>query len=151
MAENHSNNTQTKNGLDLSWAFDFAKLLGPYSLVGVDYSKILESERKNIAALAEANKIAFEGWQALIRKQSEMFQEIMEQTIANAGKQDIAKSRAELAKQGFERALNEMREIAATTAKYQHDAFDVVHKRFGEHMRELQSLQKPGMSPELEA
>ncbi len=142
MAEKKHPDTHSKNGLDLTWAFDFAKLLGPYSLAGVDYSKILEREQKNIAALVEANKIAFEGWQVLIRKQSEIFQETMARTIANAGKQDIAKSRAELAKQGFEKALSDMREIATMTTKYQREAFDVVHKRFGEHMEELHDTQK---------
>lgn len=142
MAEKKHPDTHSKNGLDLTWAFDFAKLLGPYSLAGVDYSKILEREQKNIAALVEANKIAFEGWQVLIRKQSEIFQETMARTIANAGKQDIAKSRAELAKQGFEKALSDMREIAAMTTKYQREAFEVVHKRISEHMDEFQSSRK---------
>jgi len=102
----------------------------------------LEREWKNIAALTEANKIAFEGWQALIRKQSEIFQETMARTISNAGKQDVAKSRAEIAKQGFEKALSDMREMATMTTKYQHEAFDVVHKRFREHMEELHVAQK---------
>ncbi len=140
MAEKH--NAQGNNGLDLSWAFDFAKLLGPYSLAGVDYSKILERERKNIAALTEANKIAFDGWRTLIQKQSEIFQGTMAQTIAHATNQDVAKSRSELVNQGFEKALNDMREIATLTAKYQREAFDVVQKRFGEHLEELQDLQK---------
>ena len=142
MAEEEGSKTQNGNEAHLSWPFDFAKLLGPYSLAGVDYSKILERERKNIAALAESNKIAFEGWQALIRRQSEIFQETMAQTIAYARKQDAAKSRAELAKQGFEKALSDMRDIATMTAKYQHEAFDVVHKRLGEHMEEMRDERK---------
>lgn len=135
-------NAQGKSGPNLSWAFDFAKLLGAYNLAGVDYATILERERKNIAALAEANKIAFEGWRTLIQKQSEIFQETMAHTIAHATKQDVAKSRSELVNQGFEKALNDMREIATMTAKYQHEAFDVIQKRFSENLEELQDLQK---------
>jgi phasin family protein len=111
-------------------------------LAGVDYSKILERERKNIVALAEANKIVFQGWQALIRRQSEIFQETMAQTLANARNLDVAKSRTELAKQGFEKALSDMRDMATMTAKYQHEAFDVVHKRIGDHMEELRDERK---------
>jgi len=142
MAEETRSKTQSKNGVDLSWAFDFAKLLSPYGLAGVDYSKILERERKNIVALAEANKIVFQGWQALIRRQSEIFQETMAQTIANAREQDIAKSRAELVQQGFDKALRDMRDIATLTTKYQQEAIDVVHKRIGDHVAELHDERK---------
>ena len=132
-------NTETSNGeaSQESWGFNFAKLLGPYSLAGVDYAKMLERERKNIAALAEANRIAFEGWRALIRKQSEIFEETMSRAIASARKQDMAKTRMELAKQGFEKALSDMREMAAMASKYQHEAFNLVHERIGQHLDEL--------------
>lgn len=136
MAEERSSRTGNKDSADQSSVFNFAKLLGPYSLAGVDYSKLMERERKNIAALTEANRIVFEGWQALIRKQSEIFQETMAQTVASARKQEAAKSRADLAKQGFEKALENMREIAAMAAKYQHEALNVVHRRIGELMEE---------------
>jgi phasin family protein len=142
LAEERSSRTENKDNADQSSVFNFAKLLGPYSLAGVDYPKIMERERKNIAALTEANKIVFEGWQALIRKQSEIFQETMAQTVASARKQDATKSRADLAKQGFEKALENMREIGAIAAKYQHEALNVVHKRIGEHMEELRDGRK---------
>jgi phasin family protein len=142
VTKERSSETNGEYIADSSSAFDFATLLGPYSLAGVDYSKILERERKNIAALTEANKIVFEGWRALIRRQSEIFQETMTQTITSARKQDAVKSRADLAKQGFEKALDNMREIASIATKYQHEAFDVVHKRLGENMEELHNTQK---------
>src|SRR5580658_6391631 len=125
MAKEQDSERKTKDGANGSMPFDFAKLLGPYSLAGVDYMKLLERERKNIAALTEANKIVFEGWQALIKKQSEIFQKTMARAVAGAGISDTAKSRAELAEQGFEKALDDMREIAMLAAKYQREAFDV--------------------------
>jgi phasin family protein len=137
MAKEKNFETSNGNGSQQTWAFDFDKLLGPYSLAGVDYSKMLERERKNIEALSEANKIAFEGWKALIGKQSEIFEETMSHAIASARKQDMAKARMELAKEGFEKALSDMREIAAMAAQYQHEAFNLVHERIGQHMDEL--------------
>ena len=137
MAKEKNFETPNGDGSQQSWAFDFAKLLGPYSLAGVDYSKMLERERKNIAAFTEANKIAFEGWKELIRRQSEVFEETMSHAIASARKQDMAKSRMELAKQGFEKALSDMRDMAAVAVQYQHEAFNLVHERIGQHMDEL--------------
>jgi phasin family protein len=142
VAKERSSESKDEYTADGSSAFDFATLLGPYSLAGVDYSKILERERKNIAALTEANKIVFEGWRALIRRQSEIFQETMTQTMASARKQDAPKNSSDLVQQGFEKALGNMREIASIATKYQHEAFDVVHKRLSENMEELHSAQK---------
>jgi phasin family protein len=142
VAKDDTSKEDGKVGKGDSFVFDFAKLLGPYSLAGVDYSKLLERERKNISALTEANKIVFEGWQTLVRRQSEIFQETMAQTVATARKQDGAKSRTDLAKQGFETALANMREISELATQCQHEAFGIVHKRIGEHMDELQASRK---------
>jgi phasin family protein len=142
VAKERSSERKDEHTADGSSAFDFATLLGPYSLAGVDYSKILERERKNIAALTEANQVVLEGWRTLIRRQSEIFQETMAQTLTSARKQDAAKSRADLAKEGFEKALDNMREIASITTKYQHEAFDVVHRRLSEYMEDLHNAQK---------
>jgi phasin family protein len=139
MSKNDNSHSEPKNGKDESSAFDFAKLLGPYSLAGVDFPKLLERERKNISALTEANKVIFEGWQSLVRKQCEIFQETMANTIATARKQDGAKSRADLAKHGFEAALANMREITELATQCQHEAFGIVHKRISEHMDEIRA------------
>ena len=47
--------------------FDFTKLMSQFRLPGVDFAALVDRERKNIEALAEANRIAFEGWQPLAR------------------------------------------------------------------------------------
>jgi phasin family protein len=122
--------------------FDFTKLMAQFNLPGVDFNALVERERKNIEALTKANKIAFEGWQALVRKQSEILQETMAQTIANARKENAAKIRADLAKQGFEKALGNMRELAEMAAKTQREAFEVMRKRAEENMEEIRRFGK---------
>lgn len=122
--------------------FDFTKLLEQYKLPGVDFTALVDRERKNIEALAQANKIAFEGWQALVRRQFEILQETMTQSIANARKQDATKNRADIARQGFEKALDNMRELAEMAAKSQKEAFEVVSKRVDENMEYIRNLGK---------
>jgi hypothetical protein len=58
--------------------FDFTKVMSQFQLPGVDFAALVDRERKNIEALAEANRIAFEGWQRLVRRQAEMLQETKE-------------------------------------------------------------------------
>ena len=65
--------------------FDFTKLVSQFRLPGVDFAALVDRERKNIEALAKANRIAFEGWQRLVRRQAEIFQETMKKAVADAG------------------------------------------------------------------
>ena len=106
--------------------FDFTKLMGQFPLPGVNFATLVDREQKNIEALTKANRIAFEGWQRLVRRQAEMLQETMKKVVADAGQEDAKKKRADLAKEGFEKALANMRELAEITTQSQKEAFDVV-------------------------
>ena len=122
--------------------FDFTKLMSQFRLPGVDFAALVDRERKNIEALAKANRIAFEGWQRLVRRQAEILQETMKEVVANAGQQDAIKKRTDLAKQGFEKALANMRELAEMATKSQKEAFDVVRKRIEENVEDIRDLRK---------
>jgi len=131
-----SKDTDTKSASP-AWPFDFSKMLSAYKVPGVDFSSLLEREKKNIAAVAQANKIAFEGWQALVKRQSEILQETMRETMEAARKQDGAKQRLDMAKDGFEKALSNMRELAEMAAKSQKDAMATLQKRMSDSMDEM--------------
>jgi phasin family protein len=122
--------------------FDFTELMSQFRLPGVDFAALVDRERKNIEALTKANRIAFEGWQRLVSRQAEMLQETMKKVIADAGQQNAKKKRADLAKEGFEKALANMRELAEITTQSQKEAFDVVHKRIEENVEGIRNLGK---------
>ncbi len=122
--------------------FDFTKLMSQFRLPGVDFAALVDRERRNIEALAKANRIAFEGWQRLVRRQAEILQEMMKEVVANAGQQDAIKKRADLAKEGFEKALANMRELAEMATKSQKEAFDVVRKRIEENVEGIRNFGK---------
>ena len=122
--------------------FDFTKLMSQFRLPGVDFAALVDRERKNIEALAKANRIALEGWQRLVRRQAEMLQETMKKVVADASQQDAKKKRADLAKEGFEKALANMRELAEITTQSQKEAFDVVRKRIEENVEEIRNFGK---------
>jgi phasin family protein len=112
-------------------SFDFGKLMESFRLPGLDVSALLERERKNIEALAEASRIVFEGWQALIQRQADIMKEAMEEAISSARLEDT-KNRVDMTRQAFEKALSNMRELAEMATKSQRDAFEVVRKRWEE-------------------
>ena len=133
----------TKKGeADETPVSDFTKLMSQFRLPGVDFAALVDRERKDIEALAKANRIAFEGWQRLVRRQAEILQETMKEVVANAGQQDAIKKRADLAKEGFEKALANMRELAEMATKSQKEAFEVVRKRIEENMEGIRNFGK---------
>ena len=140
-----TNRTKPELEKPLPWEMpfpNFTKLLENYKIPGVDLSTFLDRKKSNIEALTKANKIAFEGWQALVRRQAEILQQSMEEAIANARKQDSATHRMEIAKQGFEKALDHMRELAEMATKSQTEAFEVIQKRISANVRELERFGK---------
>jgi len=122
--------------------YDFTKLMSQFRLPGVDFAALVDRERKNIEALVKANRIAFEGWQRLVRRQTEMLQETMKKVVADAGQEHTIKKRADLAKEGFEKALANMRELAEITNQSQKEAFDVVRKRIEENVEGMRNFGK---------
>ena len=120
--------------------FDFTKLMSQFRLPGVDFAAFADRERKNIEALVKANRIAFEGWQRLVRRQARMLEETMKKVVADAGQEDVKKKRADLAKEGFEKAMANMRELAEMTTQSQKEAFDVIRKRIEENVEEIRNF-----------
>ena len=121
--------------------FDFTELMSQFRHPGVDFAALVDRERNNIQALAEANRIVFEGWQRLVRRQAEILQETMKKVVADAGQVDAMK-RTDLAKEGFEKALANMRELAEMGSKSQREAFEVVRKRIEQNMEGIRNFGK---------
>ena len=58
------------------------------------------------------------------------------------GQEDAVKKRADLAKEGFEKALANMRELAEMATKSQKEAFEVVRKRIEENVEGIRNFGK---------
>lgn len=118
-------------------SFDFSKLMKDFKLPGVDLATIMDREKKNIEALTEANRVAFEGWQALVRRQAEILQESIKQAVGTVQGEDSGTKRMDLAAQAFETTLSNMRELAEMAVKSQTEAFDIIRKRVEENLAAL--------------
>ncbi|MGE5546291.1 MAG: phasin family protein [Solirubrobacterales bacterium] len=124
--------------------FDISKLVGDLKVPGVDVETIVASQRKNFEALTQANKLAYEGLQAVVKRQAEILRQTMDE-VAQVAKditepgtaQDKAAKQADMAKDAFERALGNMRELAEMMAKANTEAFDLLNKRFSQNMEEV--------------
>ena len=127
---------------------DIAKLMEQFKVPGLDVSKIVEAQRKDIEALTQANQAAFAGVQELARRQTEILQETMAEwqaamsQTAGGDTANMAKQ-AELAQQAFGKAFANMRELAEMAQKSQTQAWEVIQKRFHENLANMRNLMQP--------
>jgi phasin family protein len=121
--------------------------LKDYRLPGIDFDAVVASQRNNVEALAVASRAAFEGTQALAKRQAEILQETMNQTVksfvslAEAGSpSEVAAKQAELAKEAFEKAVGNMRELAEMVTKAQQGAIDTMSGRISQSLDEIKQM-----------
>lgn len=117
-----------------------------------DMSAFAEAQKRNMEALAQANRVALEGAQAIAKRNMEILQQsVAEMTeaaqklaSAEASPQAKAAQQAEVMKAAYERAVANMKEIADLIQKSNGEAVGVLNKRFAEAMEEVKGLVKTG-------
>jgi phasin family protein len=127
---------------DTDWGFagfDFAKLIDSCQISGVDMTSLVEMEKKNIDALIEVNRSAYESWQNLMARQTEFFQETMKAIATEASNETVAGRRTEIARQGFEKALANMRQLAETATESQKQTIEIMRRRFEDGMAAMRT------------
>ena len=63
----------------MPWLDNLKELVGKYQLPGVNVAALVDWQRKDMEALAEANRQAFEGIKALIDRRNEILQQALTQ------------------------------------------------------------------------
>ena len=110
--------------------------------------KLLESGRKDLAALMQANEKSYQGLQTVVQRQTEMIKSAIAewQTAAKEmpgkdPKANLAKL-DELGRQSFQRAIDDIKELANLAAKSQADAFELVRQRIQSNVDEVTKMLK---------
>ena len=108
--------------------------------------KLLDNGRKDLQALMQANEKSYQGLQTVVQRQTEMIKHAITewQTAAKEmpgkdAKANLAKL-DELGRQSFQRAIDDIKELANLAAKSQADAFDVVRQRIQANVDEVTKL-----------
>jgi phasin family protein len=119
--------------------FDLRELLTRFQPPGFDLERLMASERKNVEALQSANRAVMEGWEALAEKQGQVFRDTLDRwqkaTQAQlSGQPPDLEAQAEMAREGFQQALDNMREMAEITARSQSEAYEIMRNRMEENI-----------------
>jgi phasin family protein len=132
---------------DFSKMMDPRKMMGDFKMSGVDMEQLAASQRRNLEALTADNQLAIEGIQAVARRQSEIFRQMMEEAshsvrdvMAAGSPEEKAARQTEMMKEAFTRAIGNMRELAEMVTKSQGEAFDVINKRVTDSLDEVKTL-----------
>ena len=141
--------TNKAPAMDLSNAFgDLTKMFEQFKLPGVDTVEIEAARHKDVEALMQANQTAYEGMQALAKKQAEMLKQAMEDIQAavkgaagGVGVGDPGKQ-GELARKAYEKVLGDLKDLAEIARKSQADAMAAITKRGTEHLDEVKKMMK---------
>lgn len=126
---------------------DFTKIAADYKIPGLDVEALVGAQRRNIEAITAANQLAFEGLQAVGRRQAEILRQTLEETaavlrdaVAQGTPEEKLAKQTDLAKQAFEKALANMKELADLLAKSNQDAAAVISARVTASIDEVKTL-----------
>ena len=122
---------------------DLVKLLERFRLPGVDADALVDWQRKDLDALAEANRQAYAGIKALAERRDEILRDMLvqwQEALKNAIGSDALAKQGEAAKRGLQQAIEHVRELAEMETQSRNNAWQVVRDRTQESMANLQKL-----------
>ena len=111
---------------------------------------LLNSGRKDLQALVQANEKSYEGLQSVVQRQTEMLKNSIgdwQGAVKSMPGKDPKESFAQLDEMGraaFKRALDDIKELADLAAKSQADAFNVVRERINDNVEQARKLLSRG-------
>ena len=126
---------------------DYTKMFTEFKMPGINTDLVAESYRKNVEAISAASQVAIEGMQAVIKRQSEILRESVEEYAqllrgytAPTSPEEAAAKQAELAKHAYETTLAHLKELSDLIAKSNADSIELLNKRIGEMLDEVKGL-----------
>ena len=113
----------------------------------MDAEAIMQSQRRNIEVLTQANQICYEGVQAVAQRQAEIMRKSFEdcsrvvQEMTKPGDvEDRLSRQADAAKDAYEASVANMRELAELSVKSNSEAAELLNKRVTEAFDELRGI-----------
>lgn len=106
------------------------------------WSNAMETSRKNLQAMTEANQRTLQGWQKMAQRQTEMVNQFIQDNgipsfNANGSTEEKMTMGADAVQAVFQRSLENTRELAQLATQCTKDAADVVTKRAAAAMKEM--------------
>jgi phasin family protein len=133
-------------------AEDFTRFFADLKLPAMpDMEVLLNAHRRNMEALAAANRVALEGAQAVARRQAEITQQTLAEftdalrSLASPESPQMRAARqADLLKRAYSQAVTNLRELGDMIQRSNAEAIGLINGRFAEAMDEVKALAQKG-------
>ena len=125
---------------------DFSKFFENYQSSPFDIQGFMETQRKNIQALTDAQALTVENIQAIAQRQSAILSEMVEDNAIIAKElmtegtpeEKVAKN-ADLFKKAYERSVKNMNELSEMLNQSNQEASEIINKRVKATLNEVKS------------
>jgi phasin family protein len=126
--------------------FDFSKFSSEFKLPVVNVETVVETSRKNFAALTSVNTAAVESLKAIAQRQGDMLRAAMEdlskhgsEVLAAATVEEKAAKQIDFVKKAYESAVANSKELADLYSKGHTDALKALSERVAELTEEVKT------------
>jgi phasin family protein len=126
--------------------FDFSKIAGDFKFPMVNVESVVETGRKNFAAMTSASTAAVETMKTIAQRQGDMLRAAMEDlskhgsdVLAAATVEEKVAKQIDFAKKGYDMAVANTKELADLYTKSQTEAFETLSARVAELTEEVKA------------
>ena len=126
--------------------FDFSKMAGEFKIPTVNVETMVETGRKNFAAMTTLSTSAVESIKAIATRQGDMFRSAMEDfskhgsdVMSASTIEEKAAKQIDFAKKSYELAVANSKELADMYTKSQTEAFETLSARVAELTEEVKA------------
>jgi phasin family protein len=126
--------------------FDFTKIAGDFKFPMVNVESVVETGRKNFAAMTTASTAAVETMKTIATRQGDMFRAAMEDfskhgsdVLAAATVEEKIAKQIDFAKKGYDLAIANTKELAGLYTKSHTEAFETLSARVAELTEEVKA------------
>ena len=126
--------------------FDFTKIAGEFKLPTVNVESVVETGRKNFAAMTTVSTAAVETFKTIAQRQGDMIRAAMEDlskygsdVMGAASIEEKAAKQVDFAKKSYDMAIANTKELADLYTKGQTEAFATLNTRIAELTEEVKA------------
>ena len=126
--------------------FDFSKIAGDFKFPMVNVESVVETSRKNFAAMTTASTAAVESMKTIATRQGDMFRAAMEDfskhgsdVLSAATVEEKIAKQIDFAKKSYDLAITNSKELAELYKKGQTEAFETLSARVADLTEEVKA------------
>jgi phasin family protein len=126
--------------------FDFSKIAGDFKFPAVNVETVVETSRKNFAAVTTASTAAVESMKTIATRQGDMFRAAMEDfsrhgsdVLSAATVEEKIAKQIDFAKKSYDVAITNTRELAELYTKGQAEALETLSARVADLTEEVKA------------